>query len=102
MPQIFSDVACTVCGCVCDDLKLTFAGDRLTSAQGACKLAEPWFAALSDLPVRPAASIEGKPATLDEAIGRAAEILRESRAPLVWGLSRSSTGCNGPRCNWLI
>ena len=60
MPQTFSDVACTVCGCVCDDLRLTFAGERLTHAEGACQLAEPWFAALSNLPDRPAASIEGK------------------------------------------
>ncbi len=91
-PQTFSDVACTVCGCVCDDLRLTFAGQRLTHSEGACHLAEPWFAALSNLPERPAASIEGKAATLEQAIERAAEILNESRAPLIWGLSRSSTG----------
>ncbi len=90
--QTFSDVACTVCGCVCDDLRLTFAGDRLVHTERACQLAEPWFAALSNLPVRPAASIEGKAATYDNAITRAANILRESRAPLIWGLSRSSTG----------
>lgn len=90
-PQTFSDVACTVCGCVCDDLKLTFSGDLLTSAEGACQLAEPWFAALSNLPERPPGSIDGQAATLEQAVGRAAEILRESRAPLIWGLSRSST-----------
>jgi formylmethanofuran dehydrogenase subunit B len=62
------------------------------SAEGACHVAEPWFAALSNLPDRPMASIEGKAATLDQAVGRAAGILSESRAPLIWGLSRSSTG----------
>jgi len=62
------------------------------ATEGACQLAGPWFAALSSMPDRPAASIEGNTATLDEAVGRAAEILRESRAPLIWGLSRSSTG----------
>ncbi len=91
-PQTFSDVACTVCGCVCDDLRLTFDGQQLVSAEGACHLAEPWFAALSNMPERPAASIEGKATTLDNAVERAAEILSESRAPLIWGLSRSSTG----------
>ncbi len=91
MPQTFSDVACTVCGCVCDDLRLTFVGKRLTHADGACHLAAPWFAALSDVPNRPAASIEGKPTPLKHAIERAAEILRRSHAPLIWGLSRSST-----------
>jgi formylmethanofuran dehydrogenase subunit B len=44
------------------------------------------------LPDRPAASIEGKAATYEDAIARAANILRDSRAPLIWGLSRSSTG----------
>jgi formylmethanofuran dehydrogenase subunit B len=90
-PQTFSDVACTVCGCVCDDLRLTFRGDQLMSAEGACQLAEPWFAALSNLSDRPAASIDGKAATLDQAVAKAANILSQSRAPLIWGLSRSST-----------
>ncbi len=91
-PQTFSDVACTICGCVCDDLRLTFSGSRLTVADGACQLAQPWFATLSDLPERPVASIDGQPAALDDAIAKAASILSESRAPLIWGLSRSSTG----------
>jgi formylmethanofuran dehydrogenase subunit B len=91
MLQTFDDVACTVCGCVCDDLRLSFDGERLVGAERACSLAQPWFAALAELPDRPVAAIEGKVAALDDAIERAAAILRESRAPLVWGLSRSST-----------
>jgi formylmethanofuran dehydrogenase subunit B len=91
MPQTFTDVACTVCGCVCDDLKLTVSGDRVTRAEGACGLAEPWFASLSNPINRPPAAIEGKPVTVTQAVERAAKILRESRAPLIWGLSRSST-----------
>jgi formylmethanofuran dehydrogenase subunit B len=91
MPQTFDDVACTVCGCVCDDLRLTFDGERLIEAERACPLAKPWFAALSEMPDRPAAMIDGKAVLFDDAIERAAAILRESRAPLVWGLSRSST-----------
>jgi formylmethanofuran dehydrogenase subunit B len=91
MPQTFSDVACTVCGCVCDDLRLTVSGDRIAHVEGACRLAEPWFASLSLLSVRPPASIDGQPASLAQAVERAAQILRHSRAPLIWGLSRSST-----------
>ncbi len=90
MPQTFSDVACTVCGCVCDDLTVTFDGGRVTRADGACRLAEPWFASLAEPSSRPVAAVEGKPATLEEAVERAAEILRVSRAPLIRGLSRSS------------
>ncbi len=91
MPQTFSDVACTVCGCVCDDLRLTFNGDRITNAEGACHLAQPWFTALSNAPEQPLAIVEGKPADYETAIKRAAKILKASLAPLVWGLSRSST-----------
>ena len=91
MPQTFSDVACTVCGCVCDDLQVTFSGGHVSHVEGACSLARPWFASLSEAPTRPAAIINGKPAPLAQAIERAAEILRQSRAPLIWGLSRSST-----------
>lgn len=91
MSQTFSDVACTVCGCVCDDLQVTFSGDRISHVEGACQLAEPWFAALSAPPAHPPAAIDGKPAPLADAVVRASEILRESRAPLIWGLSRSST-----------
>jgi formylmethanofuran dehydrogenase subunit B len=89
--QIFTDVACTVCGCVCDDLRVTVSGGRISRAEGTCHLAEPWFASLSEPSARPPAAIMGKPAPLAQAIERAAEILRHSRAPLIWGLSRSST-----------
>ncbi len=91
MPQTFSDVACTVCGCVCDDLQLTFSDGLVTQVAGACRLAEPWFASLSGPSARTAVAIDGRPASLEDAIERAVEILRTSRAPLIWGLSRSST-----------
>jgi formylmethanofuran dehydrogenase subunit B len=91
MPQTFFDVACTVCGCVCDDLSVTVSGDRLVDVEGACQLARPWFESLSRQSTRPPATVDGTPVPLKRAIGRAAEILRASRAPLIWGLSRSST-----------
>jgi formylmethanofuran dehydrogenase subunit B len=91
MPQTFSDVPCTVCGCVCDDLRVTFSGPFVTRAEGACKLARPWFESLAQRTSRPAASVDGQPTSLLHAIERAAVILDRSRAPLIWGLSRSST-----------
>jgi formylmethanofuran dehydrogenase subunit B len=90
-PQVFDDVPCTVCGCVCDDLSLRISGGRVTHAERACKLAEPWFAALAEPMTRSVATIDGKAVSLDQAVGRAATILRNSRLPLIWGLSRSST-----------
>lgn len=90
--QSFTDVACTVCGCVCDDLRITVDGGRFTEVTGACRLADPWFASLSDSQRQPhSAWIEQQPATTKQAIERAAEILSVSRSPLIWGLARSST-----------
>ncbi len=90
MAKIFEDVACTVCGCVCDDLRVTVDQNRIVKAEGACTLAEPWL--LGQNAGQPAAAeIAGKPATVASAIERAAAILRASRSPLIYGLSRSST-----------
>lgn len=91
MPQTFHDVACTVCGCVCDDLVVTVDADRISNVRGVCRLAEPWFARLGDSSKRATACISGQPVTYNEAIERTVEILRNSRAPLIWGLTRSST-----------
>jgi formylmethanofuran dehydrogenase subunit B len=90
VPQVFHDIACTVCGCVCDDLRVTVEGDRITASAGACGLAEPWFLQ-QHARTPPTAEIEGRPVDLDEAIDRAAGILREAHAPLIYGLSRGST-----------
>lgn len=90
MEQIVADVACTVCGCVCDDLRITVSDGRITRAEGACQLAEPWFLG-QDSRQPPVAAIDGRPATLDAALARSAAILRAARYPLIYGLSRSST-----------
>ncbi len=89
-PEVFDDVACTVCGCVCDDLKLTVENGRIVRAEGACELAEPWLLAQNSR--RPAeAEIAGRPVNLEAAVAKSAEILKAAKAPLIYGLSRSST-----------
>ncbi|HSG69682.1 MAG TPA: formylmethanofuran dehydrogenase subunit B, partial [Planctomycetaceae bacterium] len=90
MTAVFEDVACTVCGCVCDDLQLTVEGNRITRAVGACRLSEDWF--LEQESKQPhVAEVGGAPCDLSAAIDAAAAILNRSRSPLVYGLSRSST-----------
>ncbi len=88
--ESIENVACTVCGCVCDDLRVTVRQGRVVKAEGACHLAEPWFLGQDERQPPPAA-IDGQPAQLETAIARAAAILGASRSPLVYGLSRSST-----------
>ena len=48
------DVACTLCGCVCDDLTLTVRDNRIVRVQPGCPLAEPWFLALGEAAAVPA------------------------------------------------
>ncbi len=97
MEKTFDDVACTVCGCVCDDLRITVSKGRITAAEGACNLAEPWLLGQDSRQPAPA-EIDGQVATLEEAVRRAADILRQSRSPLVYGLSRSSTDGQRAAC----
>lgn len=93
MPTI-TDVACPVCGCLCDDLSLIVEGSQVIRAERACALAEPWFASQSTT-TRPAAEIGGVPVDLEDALNRAADVLSRAEYPLIYGLSRSCT--NGQR-----
>ena len=90
MVEVIHDVACTVCGCVCDDLTLHVDAGRITIAERACVLSEPWLLEQTDAEDIPA-KVNGKPVAFDVAVQHATEILRNSRAPLVYGLSSSST-----------
>ena len=71
------------CGCVCDDIELTTTGPTRT-----CPLGDAWFAEIGDRP--PVARVDGREVSLDEAADAAAAILREARAPLVYGLGGTS------------
>ncbi len=84
------DVACTLCGCVCDDLEVTVANNRVAGVKHACRMAEPWFLRLNSH-APPVARVRGQAVSLDTALDRAAAILRSARSPLIYGLSRSST-----------
>ena len=84
------DVACTLCGCVCDDLTVSVRDRRVVGVQPNCPLAEPWFLSLGKAAEVPA-QVHGQSVPLGTAIRAAADLLRSARAPLVYGLSRSST-----------
>lgn len=90
MEETIENVACTICGCVCDDLQITVEGGRITNALPACSLAEPWFAS-QEQRQPPAAEAGGRELPWERALDQAADILRAARSPLIYGLSRSST-----------
>lgn len=88
--RAFTSVACTVCGCVCDDLRIVADGERIVQADGACELARPWFLnQTSQRGLR--ATLAGAAIDWATAYSLAAERLRAARSPLFYGLSRSTT-----------
>lgn len=96
--SVVEDVACTVCGCVCDDLRVHVASGQIERIENDCPLARPWFEAVVNSTRPPGAAIDGHAAALDDALGRAAEILARARSPLIYGLSRSSTDGQRAAC----
>ncbi|MEX1095844.1 MAG: formylmethanofuran dehydrogenase subunit B, partial [Planctomycetales bacterium] len=92
--KVISDATCTFCGCVCDDMELTVEGEgreaRITKAKNACVLGKAWFFN-HHVEDRPEATIEGRPATYEEAIERAADILLNARYPVTYGLSDTTS-----------
>ena len=88
--KVVNDATCTFCGCVCDDINLQVDGHSIVKAQNACVLGKAWFLN-HDIEDRPACLIEGKPASVEEGIQRAAKILHEARYPLTYGLSDTTS-----------
>lgn len=85
--NIVKNATCTFCGCVCDDIELHADEERIVKTKHACSLGESWFKHHTAERLFPDALIDGKPASVDEAIGVAAEYLYKANMPLVYGLS---------------
>lgn len=92
---IVKNATCTFCGCVCDDIELHTDHERIVETKRACILGEAWFKNHTAERLYPDALIDGKPATVDEAVEAAAEFLHAADMPLVYGLS--NTTCEAQR-----
>ncbi|MEE3219441.1 MAG: formylmethanofuran dehydrogenase subunit B, partial [Planctomycetota bacterium] len=84
--KIVQDATCTFCGCVCDDIDLKVEGHTITEAKRACILGKAWFLN-HDIEEGPSCLIDHQPATVEEGIERAAQILCSAKYPQVYGLS---------------
>ena len=84
---IVKNATCTFCGCVCDDIELHADGVRITETKRACSLGESWFKNHTAEHLYPDALIDGKEATVDDAVEAAADYLVKADMPLVYGLS---------------
>jgi formylmethanofuran dehydrogenase subunit B len=79
------DATCAGCGCLCDDIELTEGRPVRT-----CSLGDRWFAERGGGEPPPVARVDGNEVSLDEAVDATAAILRDARAPLVYGLGQTS------------
>lgn len=75
---------------MCDDIVLSVENNRIIDAKNACALGRNWF--MQPRPEQlPACTIEGREATLEAGIERAAELLTRARYPLVYGLTETTS-----------
>jgi formylmethanofuran dehydrogenase subunit B len=88
--KVVQDATCTFCGCVCDDIDLKVDGHTIVDAKRACVLGTAWFLN-HEIEDRPSCLIEGKPASVEEGVERASQILAAAKYPLVYGLSDTTT-----------
>ena len=89
------NATCTFCGCVCDDIELRSDGERIVETKAACVLGTSWFKNHTAERLYPDALVDGREATVDEAVEAAAEFLYNANLPLVYGLS--NTTCEAQR-----
>lgn len=84
---VVKNATCTFCGCVCDDIELHAEGDKIVHSKAACSLGASWFKYHTAERHYPDALVDGRPATVDEAVRVAASVLSKASMPLIYGLS---------------
>jgi formylmethanofuran dehydrogenase subunit B len=97
--SVVKSVTCPVCGCLCDDIELTVENGEIVKVKKGCSMSESKFLSYkSEHRIRtPLIRKDGQlvPASYDEAIRKAAEILVNANYPLLYGWS--STSCEAQR-----
>lgn len=85
-----TNVVCPGCGCLCDDVSLTFDEGRITAFEPRCELGERWFQNHSAAE-QPTTQLSGVTSEYTAAIQKAIRLLERADYPLIYGLSRSSS-----------
>jgi len=90
-----TDVVCAFCGCLCDDIEIEVAGNKIVTTYNACTIGTTKFFSVNDTTHRftkPMLRKNGElvPISWDEAIDHAAQILVKAERPLLYGFSSTS------------
>ncbi|QDU87733.1 Formyltransferase/hydrolase complex Fhc subunit B [Pirellulimonas nuda] len=78
-------IVCLGCGCLCDDIPpaARFSGNQWPASAISCELGREWLG--RERPAFPPSRVGGKPASLEQALTAAAELLASASSPLVCG-----------------
>ncbi|MFX0115153.1 MAG: formylmethanofuran dehydrogenase subunit B [Candidatus Hodarchaeota archaeon] len=85
---IVHNVVCSFCGCLCDDLIVMTENGEIVGTENACRISHQKFMGsqqhriLKPLIRKNGTQVE---VSMEEAISRAAEILRQAKRPLIYG-----------------
>ena len=82
------NITCTFCGALCDNIEVEVKNNEIQSIKNACAISRKKYEhALKD---RTVPMLNGEEAEYDEVIKKAAELLKESKNPLIYGLSSTT------------
>jgi formylmethanofuran dehydrogenase subunit B len=92
---IIQSVTCPICGCLCDDIEVTVENNEVVKMKNGCAVCEAKFLGYKgEHRIKtPLIRKEGKlvPATMDEAVHAAAEVLANATYPILYGWSSTSS-----------
>ncbi len=80
-------VTCTGCALLCDDIEVVVENNRIKETRNACRRGA---ARMKGCVNRLALSVAQKPADFENAIKKAAEILKNAKSPILFGWSNST------------
>src|SRR5207244_4031438 len=76
-----ANVTCLGCGCACDDITVAVKRGRIAEARNACALGAAWF---GDGTIPAETRVNGRTASLEQALTEAARLLTGAKHPLVF------------------
>ncbi len=82
--EIFTGVLCPFCGTACDDIEIRVEDGKIKTVKNACALGKATYMHYQEDMATP--RIHGQPATMEQCIDAAAEILAAAKYPLIYGL----------------
>jgi len=82
--EIFTGVLCPFCGTACDDIEIRVEDGKIKTVKNACALGKATYMHYQEDLATP--RIHGQPATIEQCIDAAAEILTNAKYPLIYGL----------------